>query len=123
MCGDPRRAAPAPIWRDDINAIARVVEDAVEIRGRAMGQNRSGTTGEHGREQMSLSGKEAVTNGVNALLNTVESSRVSSLPCQVSIQIRELPESNQTVLTIRQISQLAIKIRPPSTPTGRKAVR
>lgn len=43
VSGNPVGATSPPIWRDDVHAISRVVEDAVEIRGGAMGQNRSGT--------------------------------------------------------------------------------
>jgi hypothetical protein len=94
MRGDPARGTPASIRSDDVDSVARVVEDAVEVGSGSMGQDRSRAAGENGREQTSFPGKEAVPNGVNALLNTVEASRVSSLPCQVYIQIRELPESN-----------------------------
>ena len=91
MRSDPTRGTPASIWSDDIDFISRVVENAMEVRSGSMRQNRSWTTGENSREQMSFPRNEAVPNGVNALLNSVKAPSVSSLPCQIPIQVRQLP--------------------------------
>jgi hypothetical protein len=91
VCGDPLRAAPAPIWRDDVNSVARVVQDAVEISSGPMGRNRSGTRRQDGGKQMSFPWEKAVSNGIDALLNAVEASSVSSLSRQVPVEIRQLP--------------------------------
>ena len=88
---DPFRAAPAPIWRDDVHATSGVVEDPVEVSGGPVGQNRSGTASQNGCHQMPFPGEEAVANAVDALLNAMQASGVSSLSCQIPIQVRQLP--------------------------------
>ena len=63
----------------------------MEVSGGPVGQNRSGTASQNGCHQMPFPGEEAVANAVDALLNAMQASGVSSLSCQIPIQVRQLP--------------------------------
>jgi len=110
MCGDPVRAAAAPIRRDHINAVARVVEDLVEASRRTMRQDRTRTASEHRGHQMPLVRQQGMPDRVYTLVDPMELSRYNPLvdDLDVESQTLQLPERHQPVLPRRQLRDSSI---------------
>lgn len=106
-----------------MDAAARIAQQTMENRGGSVRKYGSRTTCQHRREQMAVSRQDAVSDRVNPLLNAMEAAGVRPLPCQVVIQVRHLPKSNQAVLTIRQLCESPVETVPLPSLTGRFPLR
>lgn len=119
VCGDSIRVTPAPIWRNHINPIARVIEDLVEASRRTMRQDRTRTAREHSCHQMPLVRQQWMPDRVDTLMDPMELSRYNPLVDDLDAepQTLQLPERHQPVLPRSYIRHVLVDMN--SLPTGR----
>jgi hypothetical protein len=95
----------------------------MENRSRAMREHCIGATRKNGREQASVSRQKAVPHRVDPLLDPVELPGSGSLSREIRVQIRQLPEGDESILASRQIREATIETLLPLPPTGRSPLR
>jgi len=99
------RRTAAAIRRDDVNPIAGVIEDLVEVGRRPMRQHRTRTASEYGCHQVAFPVEDRMAEGINALVNPVEPS--DSLPFASDplskAKLIQLPSSNNSMLPLSQL--------------------
>jgi len=90
----------------------------MEASRRTMRQDRIRTAREHRGHQMPLVREQWMPNCVDTLVDPVESPRRHSFPCHFLVQLRQLPQGNESVLPSGELRYDSIESRPFSPPTG-----
>jgi hypothetical protein len=114
------RRSTATVGRDDVNPIAGIVEDLVEVGRRPVRQHRTGTTSKRGCDQLAFPAEDWMAEGINALVNPVEppDSFPFASDTLSEAKLVQLPSSNNSMLRLSQLlNQVIINGLVP--PTGR----
>lgn len=121
MSGYSGGSPAATIGRDHVDSLPAAIEKAMKDSGGPMRENGAGAACKHGRQEKAVATEDAMTNGVDPLMDPVKPTRGEALSCQLSVEagVLQLPQRHQPVLPIGELPDLMVKARPRQPPTGR----
>jgi hypothetical protein len=110
MGGNPSRSASASVRSDYVDPVSIVIEDSVEESRRSVRQHGTWSTGENRRHQVPSPTEQSVSDGIGALMHSVEASRLNPPvhDLHVKTKVLQLPQRNHSVLSRGKIGDGAI---------------